>query len=145
MNYELEIEIARPIDEVIALFDDPANLPKWQDDLLSFEPLGDTPGTPGATSRLRYKMGRREVEMIETILRHDLPREMASTYEAKGVWNAQSSSFEAIDATHTRWRARHEFRMAGMMRLLATVAPGMFKKQTYRFMEKFKRFAESAA
>ena len=39
MEYTQEVEIALPRDEVIRLFDDPANLVKWQRGLQSFEPL----------------------------------------------------------------------------------------------------------
>ena len=36
-----------PRARFIELFDDPDNLPKWQEGLISFEPLHGEPGTRG--------------------------------------------------------------------------------------------------
>lgn len=44
MKYTVEIEIDRPIDEVVALFDDPENLKHWQPGFVSMKPLAGTPG-----------------------------------------------------------------------------------------------------
>jgi uncharacterized protein YndB with AHSA1/START domain len=47
VKHSCELEIAAPRARVAALFDDPAHLPKWQPDLLRFEPISGTPGQPG--------------------------------------------------------------------------------------------------
>lgn len=39
MKYRTEITIDLPREQVIEIFDDPDNLPKWQPGLGSFEPL----------------------------------------------------------------------------------------------------------
>ena len=67
MKYTLEIDIHLPREKVIELFDNPDNMKHWQPGLLSFEPLSGTPGTVGAKSQLKYLMGKREIEMVETI------------------------------------------------------------------------------
>ena len=85
MKFSLTMDIDVPRQRVIELFDNPENLPRWQPDLLSFEPLSGEPGQPGATSRLRYRMGKKEVEMIETITARNLPNEFSGTYEADGM------------------------------------------------------------
>ena len=41
MRYELELDIDLPRERVVELFLDAENLPKWQPDLVSFEPLGE--------------------------------------------------------------------------------------------------------
>ena len=64
MRYTQEIEINKPIDQVIALFDNPDNMDKWMDGMQSFEPLSGTPGQAGAKSRLKFKMGKRDHYMI---------------------------------------------------------------------------------
>ena len=48
MKYESEIIIERPQAKVIALFDDPDNLARWQPTLQSFEHLSGEAGQPGA-------------------------------------------------------------------------------------------------
>jgi hypothetical protein len=143
MRYTNEAEINLPIDRVIELFDNPDNMKHWQPGLQSFEHISGTPGQPGAKSRLRYKMGKREVEMIETITKRDLPREFSGTYEAKGVLNIISNYFTPLGPGKTKWVTESEFRFSGMMKLLGFLFPGMFKKQSQKFLDDFKKFAES--
>ena len=143
MRYTTEIDINQPLEKVIALFDDPDNLKEWQPGLLSFEHLEGEPGQAGAKSRLLYRMGKRDTEMIETILTHDLPREFSGTYEANNVWNHMTNRFEIVDATTTRWISENEFKAKGLfMKLMIALMPGAFKKQTRIFMQNFKAFAE---
>ena len=67
MKYHVEIEINRPINQVISLFDSFENLKKWQPGLQSFEHMEGTPGKIGAKTRLIYDERGKAVEMIETI------------------------------------------------------------------------------
>jgi hypothetical protein len=143
MKYSTTIEINLPRSKVIELFDNPDNLAKWQPELIHFEPLYGEPGREGTQTKLRYQMGKREVEMIETITRHNLPDEFSGTYEAKGVWNRQVNYFDELGDTTTLWRSESEFRFKGWMKLMAILMPGAFKKQTFIQMKRFKEFAEN--
>lgn len=96
MKYTQEIIINKPIKEVVALFDNPNNLYEWMEGLQKFEHLSGTPGEPGAKSKLLFKMGNREIEMIETITARDLPTKFSGTYEANGVFNIQKNKFISI-------------------------------------------------
>ncbi len=144
MRYRLELEINLPRERVIELFLDPENLSKWQPDLVSFETIGNgDPREVGAKSRQIHRMGNREVESIETITVHNPPEEFAATYEADGVWNLIENRFIEVSESHTKWILQSECKFSNVfMRLLASVAPGMFKKQALTFMEQFKAFAE---
>ena len=142
MKYINEVEINAPLDKVIVLFDDPANLAKWQPGLLSFEPVSGTPGQPGAKSKLKYRMGKRDVEMIETITVRDLPREFSGTYEAKGVFNYVTNRFEALGNSKTKYTTENEFKFKGIMKLIGFLMPGAFKKQSQKYLDLFRDFAE---
>ncbi len=142
MKYSNEIEIDLPVNQVIALFDDPENMKHWQPGLESFEHLSGEPGMPGAKSRLKYNMGNRKVEMIETIVKRNLPEEFSGTYEAKGVHNAISNKFIPVSANKTKWVTETEFKFSGFMKLMGWLMPGAFKKQSQKFLEQFKAFAE---
>ena len=143
MKYTTEVEINLPRKRVIELFDNPDNMPKWQPGLISFEHISGEAGQPGAKSRLKYKMGKREIEMIETVAIRDLPDEFSGYYETKGVWNEVKNYFSEIDSGKTKWKLEAEFKCSGFMRLIALVMPGMFKKQTLKSMMDFKKFAEN--
>jgi len=143
MKYETEIEINQPIDKVIKLFDDPDNMGKWMEGLQSFEHLSGTPGQPGAKSKLKFKMGRREMEMIETIKVRNLPQEFSGTYETKGGLNNVSNRFVKISETKTKHITEQEFLFKGVMKVMAPLMKGMFKKQSMKYAVAFKNFAES--
>lgn len=144
MKYTQEIIINKPIKEVVALFDNPNNLYEWMEGLQKFEHLSGTPGEPGAKSKLLFKMGNREIEMIETITVRDLPTEFSGTYEANGVFNIQKNKFISIAANQTKHVTENEFQFKGvMMKLMGFLMPGAFKKQSYKYLKAFKTFAES--
>lgn len=146
MRYQFEIEINAPRERVVELFLDPDNLQKWQPDLVSFEQI--SPGAPrevGAKTKQVHRMGKREVEMIETITVHRPPEEFAANYEAEGVSNLVSNRLTATTRGTTRWILDSHCKFSGlMMKLMALLLPGMFKKQTLTFMQRFKEFAEKS-
>lgn len=143
MKYTQEIIINKPIKEVVALFDNPNNLYEWMEGLQKFEHLSGTPGEPGAKSKLLFKMGNREIEMIETITVRDLPTEFSGTYEANGVFNIQKNKFISIADNQTKHVTENEFQFKGvMMKLMGFLMPGAFKKQSYKYLKAFKTFAE---
>jgi carbon monoxide dehydrogenase subunit G len=143
MKYSNEIEINQPIQRVKELFENPANMSKWQPGFISMEPLSGTPGQAGAKSKLKYKMGKRDVEMIETITLNNLPYEFHGTYEAKGMHNEQKNFFTETAPGKTKWRSETEFKFSGIMKLIGWLMPGMFRKQLQKYLDMFKAFAES--
>ncbi len=142
MKYTTEVEILLPRSKVIALFDNSDNMKKWQPGLLSFEHTEGEAGTPGAKSMLKYKMGKREILMVETIVERKLPDVFSATYEAKGVWNMVENRFGEPEEGKTLWKLESEFKCTGFLRLMVFFAPSMFKKQTLKDMMRFKEFAE---
>jgi len=142
MEYTNEIKINLPLQKVVELFDNPDNLSKWQPELISFEPVSGEPGKDGAKAKLKYKMGKREIEMVETITKNNLPKEFNGTYETKGVYNEISNRFESIDENTTRWVSHNVFKLSGFMKIIGFLMPGSFSKQSCKYMEQFKEFAE---
>lgn len=142
MKYTVEIEINLPIARVIELFDNPDNLQKWQPGLLSFEHLSGTPGQPGAKSRLTFRMGRGKMIMTETVTVRNLPDEFSGTYEVKNVFNIVKNRFIALSENKTKYISESEFQFKGFMRIIAFFMPGAFKKQSQKYLQLFKEFAE---
>jgi hypothetical protein len=143
MKYKSEIDINLPIARVIELFDNPDNLKKWMKGLQSFEYISGTPGQPGAKSKLKFKIGKREIEMIETITVRNLPDEFTGTYEAKGVFNIVKNYFVDLGNGKTKYMNENEFRFKGVMKFFALMMPGAFKKETLKQLTNFKNFAEN--
>ena len=144
MKFTVKIKINLARNKVIELFDSTENLKKWQPGLLSFEHQSGTPGEVGAKSRLQYKMGKREIEMVETITVKNLPDEFSGFYEAKGVWNEMKNYFYKVDKNTTKWVSENEFRCSGFIKIIAFFMPGSFKKETMKYLEYFKEFSENS-
>ncbi len=143
MRYTSEIQISRPREKVVELFTDPANIEKWQPGFISMEMIEGEPGKEGSKCRMKYRMGKREVEMIETITKSNLPDEFSGTYEAKGVWNEVQNYFSIVDEHTTLYRSVNTFRFKGIMKLVALLMPRAFRNQSQKYLELFKNFAES--
>ena len=141
-KYQNEVIINAPRERVIELFDSSENLKEWQEGFISMEPLEGVPGTVGSKHTMRYKMGKREIEMIETITKKDLPDLFSGTYEAKNVFNSIDNHFEDLSDGRTRYWTENEFKLSGMMSLFGWLMPGAFKKQSQKYLDNFKDYVE---
>jgi uncharacterized membrane protein len=142
MRYSEEIDIALPRDEVVRLFTDQANLPKWQKGLQSVELLSGEEGQVGARTRLVFLTGRRRMEMIETITHNALPEELHAVYDAKGVHNVCENYLTEVAPDRTRWVTPNVFEFSGPMRVIGVLFGRSFPKETRAQMRRFKEFAE---
>ena len=144
MKYTTEIEINKPVDKVIELFDNPKNMNKWMEGLQSFEHISGTSGQVGAKSRLKFKMRNREMEMIETVTVRNLPDEFSGTYEGKAGLSIIKNKFIQLPDNRTRYINEHEIQFNGFMKIIALLMPGAFKKQSMKYLIAFKEFAEKS-
>lgn len=145
MKYANQITINQPIAKVINLFDNADNMQYWMPGLVSYEFLEGTPGQVGSKMKLTYKMGSREMVLIETITVRNLPQEFSGTYEHKGVYNVVRNFFSVVDENTTLYKSESEFQFSTFgMKLLGWLMPGAFKKQSQKYLEQFKAFAEKS-
>ncbi len=143
MKYTCEITINAPIQKVIELFDNADNMFQWMEGLESFEHLSGEPGEVGARSMLKFKMGKREIQMIETITVKNLPDEFSGTYEAKGVFNIVKNKFIPLSENQTKYITEQEFQLSGFMKFIGFIMPGAFKQQSMKYLVAFKYFVEN--
>ena len=146
MKFSCHVDIKLPKAKVVELFNNPDNLKEWQDGFVKMEHISGEQGQVGSKYMMHYQMGKRKMEIEETILVNKLPDEFTGVYEHIHMSNTMQSLFEEIDNETTRYSANiHYTRFSGFMpKLLAFIAPGMFKKQVQKWMNQFKAFAESA-
>ena len=143
MKYTTEIKIIKPRTEVVEKFSNPDNMKHWQRGFISMEPISGNLGEEGSKNMLKYKMGKRDIEMEEKIVKKDLPAQFHANYSAKGVYNIQENFFEETPEGHTLWISHNEFRFNGFMKLMGLFMPGAFRKQSYQYMKDFKDFVEN--
>ncbi len=144
MKYTCEITIDLPRDRMVALLDDPENMKHWQRGLESYKQLSGQPRQEGAQMELAYQMGKRHLVMVETLIKYNPPHEMHTTYDTKGVHNIQKNYFKEVDANTSQWISESEFQFSSFgMKLMGWLMPGAFRKQSQKYLEDFKRFAET--
>ncbi|CAN5204076.1 hypothetical protein BH23BAC2_BH23BAC2_16430 [soil metagenome] len=142
MKYSREILIDLPRAEVIVKMEDRSSFNYWQRGFISYTHLSGTPGKEGSKARILLQIRARRVDMIETILKKNLPKTSYASYETKGVYNLQKNYFEKVLENQTRWIVDTEFHFSGFMKIIGTLKPGIFKNQTMQYMQDFKAFAE---
>lgn len=143
MHYTCEITINRPVDEVVNAFMDPEGIYEWMEGLQSVKHLEGEEGRPGAKTEMTFKNKNRTFSMVETIKENKLPDLYSASYTTKGVENNMDVRFEKIDENCTLYHTDQEFLFSSFgMRLMGKVMKGAFKKQTMKYLEAFKHYAE---
>ena len=144
MKFNCSVTIDAPIDKVLDLFVDTENLKEWQDGFVRMEHQSGNPGEPGAKSLMVYNINNREIELIETIEVNNLPEEFTAVYEAKTMVNTMTSRFVDLMDGRTRYDAwLHYYQFNGLMpKIMAFLMPGMFRKQTLKWLFQFRDFVE---
>ncbi len=145
LKYNTEVIIHAPLDHVISLFDSFENLSKWQPTLKSYQHLEGEPGHLGAKTRLIYDERGKDMEMIETITKRNLPDEFNAIYTAKGVENIFENHFTEISPSETRYSTLSIFKFKGLMAFMSLFMKKTFAKSTLIGMTMFKEFAEKSA
>lgn len=111
-----------------------------QDGFLRKEQLTGEPWTAGSTSKLYYK----NLELKETILSNTLPAAFEALYEHKHMVNTMHCTFTAIDTSTTQLvQEIHYTSFSGFIpKIMASLFPGLFKKQVQKWLDKFKTALE---
>lgn len=156
VKYTESIEIALPRERVAQLLADPALLPQWLRGLVVHEPVRGVHGEVGTESRVVLRTGKQEMEATETITRrepadlHGIPAETVVRFEreivAPGMRSVARDRLTETGPGTTLWASEEEYRFDGVvMRVLAPVLRGAFRKQSRQHMADFKAFAEQGA
>ncbi len=145
MEFEQDIDIEKPIDEVTELLSDPDHVAHWHRDLVRIERVSGEPGSPGAKSVLHYDHKGRKFQLQETMLVHRLPEESVATYEAMGMKHTLTTRLEPIDDTRTRVKLHNHMELSGMAKLAFPMLSGSLQEQTDKRVLDLKRWAETGS
>lgn len=144
MKFICTVVIHKSLEDTLSIWNNPELLKEWQDGFISFELIEGEAEQVGSKSRMLYKQGKGQMEIIETILLFDLPREMKGLYEHKSMTNTMHNKFTAISDHECRWDAEiHYTKFNGFIpKMMGKFMQGMFEKQTQKWMNQFSSFAE---
>jgi uncharacterized protein YndB with AHSA1/START domain len=145
MKFRLELPIHKPRAEVWKLFDDPANMNKWQPSLIKIERVNGTAGQPGAVSRLTFKSGEREYTLTEMVLFRAEPERLDGVYENEYAENVVRNTFFEQGSDSTLWKVEVVFKFRTLfMKIMGPLKKKNFVIRTQRDMERFKALAENS-
>ena len=145
MKFQLELPINKPRAEVWRLFDEPANMHKWQPSLIKVERISGIAGQPGATSKLTYKSGEREFALLEKVTFRAEPERLDGMYENEFAENAVKNTFLEQGKDVTLWKVEVVFKFRTLfMKVLGPLRKKNFVIRTQRDMERFKALAENS-
>lgn len=144
MKFTCIVNIDQPKEKVAALFADPKYLKEYQDGFQKKELLEGVAGENGAISKMYYQNGKRAMELTETILENNLPDSFLANYFHTHTENTMLSKFTALSDTQTQYIAEINYTaLKGfVVKVMAFLFPGFFKKQVDKWLQNFKKFAE---
>lgn len=146
MKFSCSVKINAPREKVVEMFKNPDNLKQWQDGFISKTLITGEEMQNGAVSEIMYEVGKRDMALIETILSNDLPDSFEARYEHTHTSNTMKSIFEDLGGQSCQYTAEINYtRFNGfMVKLFATLAPSMFKKQVQKWIDQFKAHVEAS-
>jgi len=143
MKLKFETMIDASVEAVWAAFDNPDNMPRWQQNLESFHHVSGKPGQPGAVSELIYDEKGKKVILKETITERRDPNLLAGTYESPMGTTLIVNHFEVVADKSTRWTSWCNFTFQGFMKIMSLFVAGIIRKRTEADMERFKLMVET--
>lgn len=145
MKHNYDITINASLDDVWKAFDNPDNMPRWQQNLKSFTHRSGQPGQPGAVSVLVFDENGREIEMVETVMERREPDFLAGVYDSQWGKTLIVNNFTAVDGNTTRWESWCNFSFKGFMKIMSLFLSGSIRKRTEADMNRFKLMVETDA
>lgn len=142
MKYTVSNTINQPLSVVAAKFMEPDGALEWMEGLEKIERLSDKPHEVGAKSRFHTKHKNKIFVIDETILEQNMPNQIKFGFTSSMGYNEVEMVFEAIDDQSTKQINHSYFQLQGFMKLLGPLMKGMFKKQSMKYLDGFKAYAE---
>ncbi len=138
------ININKPRGEVVKYFADPNYLGKYQDGFVKKELINGEQGRVGAISKMYYKHGKQDMELIETITNNQLPDVFEANFHHKHMDNTMVCRFIVLDDYRTKYEYEFEYTRINwvMPKLMAILFPDMYRKPVEKWMRQFKEFVE---
>ena len=144
MRYTVSNIINKPLDEVIEKFKDPEGAKEWMEGLQGYDHLSGTPGEVGAKTDFHFIHRNKEMTIQETILEQNFPNQVKFAYQSPMGYNEVEMEFESLSDNQVKQINHSYFEFKGAMKLFSFLFKGMMKKQSMKYLEGFKAYAEKS-
>jgi uncharacterized membrane protein len=140
---DLEIRIDCPVEHAWQTFKNVELMPEWVQGFLSLETIEGEPESAGSKHRLLFQEGKRQIEMIQTVVAFDPNERFVFTAATKGMRNACETTF-AADGEGTIIRSSNQFIADGFFfKLMMPLMRGAITKRIEADFGRFKKLAEA--
>jgi len=143
MKFTAEVDIAKPMDELIVLIQDANNTLQWLEGLRSVKHISGEERQPGAVSDVVFDSAAGRLKIKETVISNNLPEEYIMRYEGPGYVSYSNYYFEKLAANSTRFFMIQQVELKGALKLASGLVKSKMKQQLGKSAESFKRFAEN--
>lgn len=141
IEFELELRVKKPLDEVFAWWSDPRNVPAWQGSAESVSVTGE-PGVGCSWAVVRRTLGTRQT-MTARYTEFEAGRRTVEEGTAGPAKSRAETTF-AADGAATTVRTRVSVELGGALgRLGARVARGSIIKQAKEDQQRIKKLLEA--
>lgn len=142
MKYTITNTIDKPIKVVAAKFMEPNGALQWMEGLQKIERLSDKIYEVGAKSRFHSLHKNKKFVIDETILEQNMPYQIKFGFTSSMGYNEVEMIFEQLNDNSTKQINNSYFQLKGIMKLLGPLMKSIFKKQSMKYLNAFKEFAE---
>ena len=143
MKFRSEVDIQKPIDELVVLIQDPDVTLKWLEGLRSVKHLSGELRQPGAVSEVVFDSPAGRMFITETVISNSLPDEYIMRYEGQGYVSYSNYCFEQLSNASTRFIMMQQVELKGAFKLASGLLRGTMDRQLDRSAQSFKRYAEN--
>lgn len=143
MKYSCSVEVPLNRSSCIELWFDETKFAKWQEGLQHKKWISGEPNQVKSKSNILIIQGKQKIELEEEIIENELPDYILGNYTHKHMINTQKVVFEELSPNKTKISTDVEYtKFIGIMpKLIAFIFPGMFKKQSQKWLDEFKALA----
>ena len=143
MKFKSEVEIERPMDELIVLIQNPENTLKWLDGLRSVKHISGDVRQAGAVSKVVFDSPAGRLRITETVICNELPDEYIMKYEGSGYIGYSNYTFQKLSDGSTRFTMVQHVELKGALKFAGGLLKGTMSKQIEKSANSFKNFAEN--
>lgn len=144
LKFVNSVEVNVPLSALIKIWKNESFFGEWQDGFVSKTMIKGIPYQSGSEAELVFVANKRTIKLHEKVLVEDLPLQYLCKYEHIHMTNTQDTRFEVINSNKTRYISEIEYtEFHGFIpKLMKILSPSIFQKQSQKWMNQFKEFAE---
>lgn len=143
MKLTAEVEIERPLEDLIVLIQNPDNTLQWLEGLRSVKHISGEERQAGAVSNVVFDSPAGRLHIKETVISNQLPEEYIMCYQGPGYTSYSNYCFQKLTDQTTRFTMIQQVELKGALKLAAGLVKNKMRQQLDKSAESFKRFAEN--